>query len=208
VSPAAAWRVAAAVTSLVLAAPRPAQPIEVGLDRASVAAAVRLGRSDQRSREQFHQSYRIAVDDPVVREVDVVTEFRRVVQMTEEREGLRDATWDADRAVAAARGFKGIVDLRVALQFSPANTYRSVPAYTLVVYKRTGRRAQAIAVDVRTTPTYVNDQPAPAGTPVLGATLRGRLDAARLDASAPCIVAVLLDGKEVRRVVVDLGQIR
>lgn len=208
--PRAASRLAAACLLSVLPLPSVAAPVQVALDRAAVAEALRIGRSSGTvAHDPFHAAYRVPVDDPVVREVEVITEFRRLVQLTEERERLRDATWDETRAAQAVSSFRGLVDIVARLQFSPQNTYRSTPNYSLVVYGRErGGAAAILPVDSRTRPSYVAGQPAPPGTPILAATVTGTFEASRLAGSGHYLVGILLDGKEIRRVPLDLGSLR
>lgn len=204
---AAAASLAAGTLVAGLLLPRPAAPIQVGLDSAAIAEAVRIGRADGPTvLEPFHAAYRVDVDDPVVRRVEIVSEFRRVVQLTEERERLRDATWDAARAAEAARGVRGLLDLVVSLQFNPRNTYRSMPAYSVVLYDRAAGKITPI--DGRTQQAYVGGQPAPPGTPILSATVSATFDATRLDPSGQYLAGILLDGREVRRVAIDLARVR
>lgn len=205
----AAGRIAAACLLCTLALPPAAAPVQVGLDATAIAEAVRLGRSrDVASLDAFHAVYRIPIDDPVVRQIDILTEFRRIVQMTEEREGLRDSTWDAARAASAARAFRGLLEITVLLQFSPNNTYRTMPAYSVVIYGREARSAAIRPIDTRTTQAYVGRQPAPPGTPILSGTVTATFDATRLDASGHYVAAILLDGRETRRAPIDLGSVR
>lgn len=206
--PAAARRLAAACLLSLLVSPPVAAPIQVGLDRPAVADALRTGRSTAPAElDRFHDSYRIPVDDPVVRQVEIVSEFRRLVQLTEERERLRDATWDVARAADAARGFRGLIELAVFLQFSPQNTYRTMPAYSLAIYRRGGAGA-ILPIDSRTRQAYIGGQPAPPGTPILSGSVTATFDAGAVDPSGQYLVAILLDGREVRRVPVDLGSVR
>jgi hypothetical protein len=198
---------AAACLFVVLAAPPAASPADVNLDPAAIADAVRIGRSSQADLDRFHAAYRVDVDDAVIRRLEIVSEFRRLVQLTEERERLRDVTWDASRAAVAAREFRGRLDLVLDLAFSPANTFRTVPNYSLAVYRRGPARALA-PIDSWSNARYVAAQPAPPGTPILGATVTATFDASRLDLSSPCLVGIFLDGKEVRRVSIDLASVR
>ena len=183
-------------------------PQHTVLDTAAAADAVRIGRSSPSDLDAFHRAYRIAVDDPVIRQIDVVTPFRRLVQMTEERVRLRDATWDAARAAVAAQAFEGRVDLAIELEFSPANTYRTVPAYTVAVYRRGAPATALLPIDIRSAARYLSGQPAPPGTPILSATVTSTFDAAQIDSGSPVLVGIFLDDKEVRRVVVDLAALR
>ncbi len=207
----AAVRGAAAVACfcLGLAAPLPASPLEVGIDLPAIRDAVRLGMSQDEARlADFHAGYRVSIGDPVLRQLEIVSEFRRVVQMSEERSRLRDVTWDASRAERELRPTRGLVDLVLFLQFSPRNTYRSMPAYSLLIYQRGPRAAALEPVDSRTQQSYVSGQPAPPGTPILGATVQASFDAARLDPAGQYLVAILLDGREIRRVPIDLRALR
>jgi hypothetical protein len=207
VTKAAVARIGAACLVCAIGLPRAAGSIQVGLDPSAVAEAVRLARSsDAAALDSFHAGYRLLIDDPVVRRIDVLTEFRRVVQLTEEREGLRDATWNATRAESAARAFRGLLELQVFLQFSPKNTYRTMPAYSVVLYDRS--RAAIVPIDSRTTQAYVGAQPAPPGTPILAGTLTATFDATRLDPSGRYVAGIFLEGREVRRLEVDLASLR
>lgn len=198
------WQAWAACVLLTLLLPqRPSS----SLDAAAVAEAVRIGRSSASDRDRFHAGYRISIDDPVIRGVEIVTPFRRLVELTEERARLRDATWDEARAAVAARTFDGRLDLVLQLQFSPANTYRTVPGYSVVVYPRRGGPT-VLPLDTRATARYLSGQPAPPGTPILAAMVTCVFDPASLDSSSPVLVGILLDDKEVRRVAVDLSGLR
>lgn len=197
-------RTALAAASIVVAALEPslAGP-DQGLDRAAVTEAVRIGRTNSRN---FHAPYRIAVDDPVVRQIEVITPFRRIVQLTEEREGLRDATWDESRAAAAVRPFEGRLDVVMSLHFPPQNTYQSLPPYSLVIYDHGGGEIRP--VDTRSTSAYVGGQPAPPGTPILSGTVTLTFAARDLPSSGTVLAGLLLDGRESRRVAIDLDAIR
>ena len=198
--------VACLVLALVL--PPTVGAIDVSLDRAAVAQAVRIGQSAEPDLERFHSAYRVPVDDPVIRGVEVVSEFRRIVQLTEGRVRLRDATWDAARAGNAAREFSGRLDLVLQLQFSPANTYRTIPGYALALYPRSEPGSMLRPLDTRSVASYVSAQPAPPGTPILAATITATFDATQVDTSSPVLVGIFLDGKEIRRVPVDFGSMR
>jgi hypothetical protein len=178
------------------------------LDNADVADAVRVGHSSAGELDRFHAAYRVAVDDPVIRGVEIVTPFRHIVQVTEERIRLGDATWDTARAAVVGREFEGRLDLVVQLQFSPSNTYRTVPSYSVAIHRRDAQGGRLLPIDTRSAASYLAGQPAPPGTPILAATITSTFDAARVDTSSPVLVGIFLDGREVRRVTVDLGSVR
>jgi hypothetical protein len=83
-----------------------------------------------------------------------------------------------------------------------------MPAYSLVLYDRAGRSTTLLPIDSRTRQAYVGGQPAPPGTPILAATLTATFDTSRLDPSRQYLAGILLDGREVRRVAIDLGSVR
>jgi hypothetical protein len=207
VNRAAAVRLSAACTTLILACPLPTASLDIGLTARAAAEAFRVGRSGQAARDRFHAAYRTQVDDPVVVELDLVTEFRAVVLLTEERARLGDTSWTEERAAAAAGARRGRLELTATLRFNPRNTYRAVPGYSVAIYQRNAPRP-LLPIDSRTTPAYVAGQPAPPGTPILGATLVATFDASRLDPASRCLAAILLDGREVRRVPLDLAAVR
>jgi hypothetical protein len=179
------------------------------LDRAAIAEAVRIGQSSAAALEPFHARYRAIVDDPAITRIEVVTAFRRVVQLTEERARVGDTTWNASRAAAAVRPFEGRIDLVLQLQFSPANSYRAVPHYSRAIHQRGGNGSAVLTpIGTRSAAGYLSGQLAPPGTPILEATVTSTFDAAQVQTSSPVLVAVLLDGKEVRRVPVDLSNAR
>lgn len=206
---ATARHLAAAFLSCVVALPLSASPLQTNIDARAVEEAVRLGRSQDAGRlAAFHAAYRIPVDDAIIRQVEIVTEYRRVVQMTEERAGLRDLTWDAARAARELAPARGLASVVLDLQFSPQNTYRSMPSYSVAIYRRGPASSPIPPVDSATTQAYVSGQPAPPGTPILAARVEASFDASTLDPQGQYLLAVFLAGREVRRIPIDFGSVR
>jgi hypothetical protein len=185
--------------------------VEVGIDRAEVARAIAFARNASPDElTEFHASYRIPLDDPPHASLEIVTEFRRVVLAFEDARRRGDAGWGVEQAMSVLRNSGGRLSLVLQLSFDPRNTYRTLPGFELRLLMRPeeGGPAAVRPVDVRATPQYVEHQPAPPGTPILGGLFECTFDARDLDLRIPHVVAILENGSEVGRVPVDFARLR
>lgn len=205
----------------VLSAGAAAAAVQTPLTPRLVDEGLVLGKSAvERTHTAFHAPYRLTVARPPVDFIEVITPFRRVVLLTEQRVrsgergfGLRQAMDDPD--VQA-----GELELRVELTFHPLNTYVAVPAYDVALAGATGP-----AVEPRTfsrTPRYGPRfegpplvTPVPAfGTlpgssqPILGGTVTARFDLGLVNETGVYEVRISEKETEIARVRLDLSRLR
>ena len=70
---------------LVVAAIAPAFAINLQLSQADIERALTIARDRDKERARFHEPYITRLDGPFVEQIDIVTQFRRVVMTAEER---------------------------------------------------------------------------------------------------------------------------
>ncbi len=176
--------------------------------RVQIADAVALGISrDEARRAAFHERYVIRLGGPLVRSLEVVTEFRRAVLLAEERARMGEAAWPTRRAAAALAPYRGRLDIVLRLRFDPLNTYRAMPDVGVVIYPPVEGESPLQPSTLRATPENFAG-PVPPGTPIVAATVEAGFPLATLDLSRPFLVAVFLDGRELQRIPVDLAGLR
>jgi hypothetical protein len=200
------WRQAAALlAATVLAAPA-VRAIQRDLSTQELQRAIKTGGGSDAARARFHAAYLfpLRADDPAIEQLEVLTEFRRVVIEAEDRLRKGDHMFGAGQAAVAIRAWHDKVTIVLRLRFHPQNVLVTVPAYELAI----GERGPA-ALDVRRTPVYsltgTGQRP---GTPtaMYGATVEADFDVAAVGAG-PQTVRVVLQGREVARTTINFGQI-
>lgn len=179
----------------------------VALSQADVERAQHVARGTEAERARFHSRYIVTIGDATVPQIEIVTPFRRVVLVTEAH--LRKGDWlfaqsarSAEEAVGRSRD---LLSLAARVRFNPLNTFISVPPYELAI---AGSSGALVPLDTRTTPEFSPPFKGAAGkgTALLGASLEADVPASRVGAGS-LSVGVTLDGKEVVRAAVDLGQL-
>jgi hypothetical protein len=175
-----------------------------------IERAQQMARARDSERQQFHHRYVFDLHDDTVTQIEVVTEFRRLVLITEEH--IFRGDWLFSRSVTAAEQalapFRGMVTIRAAVRFNPLNTFITPPAYLLAISAGEAGAATAV-IDTQVTPQYSTPFKARGGKTVsslTGATLEANLPAAQLRQTSR-IVAVILDGKELARTTVEFGKL-
>ena len=198
---------------------------ERSLDLPLINAATALGESRVESvRTEYHRPYRVLVALPPIDYIDVVTPFRRIVRIAEDRVrsgGRPLGQWDT---LAAAGDRAGLVDFVVELTFHPLNAYVNVPLYEVELVPQPlvpSRPARILPAQVHRTPRFgarVDGTPPLSpnvplnvlGTsePMLGGTVVAGFDALGLESAGMYEVVVKDQGKELARVRVNLGSLR
>ncbi len=187
----------------------PASPADTQLDRAAVEHAIAIGRGPERAYQAFEEPYRLRLGGPTFVELEIVTEFRRVVLAARQRALVGDSTWGYEEALDALRPYRGRLTFILRVALPPQNVDYRLPAFDMVVYPPPGRGSGPLsALDVRRLPQYVAGQLAPPGSPVLGGLIEQSFDARALDPRGSCLVGLFAEGKEVQRVPVDLATVR
>lgn len=181
----------------------------IGASAIAEAVAIGFDRGGGARHAAFHEPYVLRHGGAVLRSLEVVTEFRRVVLLAEERLRRGDASWDARAAAEALAPYRGRLDLVLHLRFSPQNTFRSMPPVDVTIYPRAAAKAPGLQpLHVEATPSNLAGPVPPAGTPILAATVEAAFPASSLDFQATYLVAVSIDGREVERVPLDLSRLR
>lgn len=220
-------RAAGTVLALALLHLTPIRAIDLNLDREAIDQAIVFGRQATRSeRQAFHDGYlRTPATD--VRRVSVVTEYRRVVLLMEEKRRILDRNYGVRQMTEALGPWRGLVEVIVELQFHPQNTYVRVPAVDvlLVPLDAPGEPMPLVADDTDRQPRFglfweptPVDAPwwpfPPPNTPILGGAepLTGGWVHARFAARSLTRgryeVAVKNGGESLGRVQFDFGAIR
>lgn len=196
--------------------------LETALPPRLIDEALVLGQSRIESvRARFHQPYRLQVGRPPFDYVDVVTPFRRVVLITEERTNLGIRGFTNREAAAALGAGAGAVEVRVEMTFHPQNVFIGVPGYDveLMVVSTAARvmpreltRIPRFGVRIESAPL-----PAPAGAlpnqaggsmPVTGGTIVATFPVGTLEAAGVYDVVVSEMRKELARVRVNFAALR
>lgn len=175
-----------------------------------IERAQALARARDAERQQFHQRYVINLKDPVVAQIEVVTEFRRLVLLAEEHVFRGD--WMFTRSIRAAedalKPTRGLITLRAQVRFNPLNTFIEPPAYAFAV----GAPAPASPLGALATqlmPQYSVPFRTREGrdlSSLLGVNLEANVPADRIGQTAQA-VGVTLDGKEIARAVIDFTKL-
>ena len=220
-------RAAGAALALSLLSLAPIGAVDVNLDREAIDQALVFGRQATRGeRHAFHDGY-LRTPATEVRRVSVVTEYRRVVLLMEEKMRVLDRNYGMRQMTEALRPWRGLVEIIVELQFHPHNTFVRVPPVDvlLVPLDQPGHPMPLVADATDRQPRFglfweptPVDAPwwpfPPPNTPILGGTepLTGGWVHARFEAAGLTggryEVAVKNGGESLGRVQFDFGAIR
>ena len=173
----------------------------IGGDQIERALAVARGRESDR--QQFHRRYVIDLQNQTVTQIEIVTEFRRLVMIAEEHTFRGDWMFTRGRRAAedAIKPFQGVVTLKARVRFSPLNTFIESPPYTLAVDDG--------AVDTQLSPEYstpVKTKDRKTLSSLIGVTLEATVPAA-LFGQRMKTVGVLLDGKDQGHTAYDFARL-
>jgi hypothetical protein len=181
----------------------------LSMSGADIERAQQVARSRDSEREQFHRRYVFDLHDATVTQLEVITEFRRLVLVTEEH--ILRGDWLFSRgtrlAEQALAPFHGVVTLRGAVRFNPMNTYITPPPYVFAM-GGPSVAASLTPLDTQVMPQYSTPFKARGGKTVsslIGASLEADVPAVQL-AQTTRIVAVFLDGKELARASVEFAR--
>ena len=226
-TPRATKRAAGAALLVALLHLTPIRAIDLNLDREAIDQAIVFGRQATRSeRQAFHDGY-LRTPATEVRRVSVVTEYRRVVLLMEEKRRILDRNYGVRQMTEALRPWRGLIEIIVELQFHPQNTYVRVPSVDvlLVPLDAPGEPMPLVADDTDRQPRFglfweptPVDAPwwpfPPPNTPILGGAepLTGGWVHARFEARGLTRgryeVAVKNGGENLGRVQFDFGAMR
>ena len=105
------------------------------LDVTGIQSAFRMAKSPQAERTRFHAPYLLPGTVDTIERLEVITEFRRLVLLTEERLAAGDWSFSSDtRAAATAlQPWKDMVAIRARIRFHPHNLYTWIPPITILI---------------------------------------------------------------------------
>ena len=173
-----------------------------------IERALAMARGREAERQQFHSRYLFNLTDPTVTQIEVITEFRRLVLIAEDHVLHGDFMFTrgvraGEQALAPTRG---MLTLRAQIRFSPLNTFVVLPDYGLSV---SGPSGALIPVDTHSTPQYSNpfkNRQGKTVTSLMGATIESDVPSADIGQTERA-VAVTLDDKEIARIGVDFRRL-
>ena len=174
------------------------------MTQAEMERALSIGRAFDAERARFHKPYMLAIADPTVEQIEVVTEFRRVVMFAEEQIRHGDHMFGLRQTEPAMRPWHGKLTIAARLRFHPMNTFRASPPYDITVGAPPIPR-----LDTRRTSLYAlaSSQKPATPTPLTGAIVEVDFDAQTVG-QAVRQVRVVLEGKEVLRTMVDFATLQ
>jgi hypothetical protein len=195
-------------TACVLAAEPLAGVTEVLTDR-DVSNAFAIANGSEATRTAFHTPYLVPVNQPVIDRLEVVTEFRRLVLAAEEQ--LKSGNWMMARGGFDAKGRRlmdvlrpaaGQVSIRARLRFHPQNSYKTLPAFDILVGEPT-----LLALNTARTPHMETVHTDAQGSfdVITGATIETFYNAPTI-ADRVLPVRMIFEEKEFGRVSVDFSR--
>jgi len=194
---------------------------EPTLDRRLIDDAIAIGQSRiEAVRTRYHQPYRIQVARLPIDYIDIVTPFRRVALLADERARAGDRLCQRE-AIAASGDRSRLVEFLVEMTFHPLNVFIGVPAYD-VELKAAASVTPIKPLQVSRIPRFgarIEGVPLPSpspaapnlpggGQPLVGGTIAAGFGAGVLSPNGVYEVVVSEKGKELARALVNLAALR
>lgn len=175
------------------------------LTPSEIEAVLAVARGDAAGRARFHAPYIVSLTHPTLERVEVVTERRRLLLIAEEKlaGGDRLFAFGTLRAEEALRPWRGRLTIAAHLRFPPQNAYAMAPPVE-VRLRGAGGDVPRLTTASETILGLASGV-AGAALPVVGAKGEARFDDTSATRAAREAV-VLLDGRELARVAVDLSR--
>ncbi len=195
---------------------------EQTLDRRLIDDAISVGQSRiEAVRTRYHEPYRIQVARPPIDYIDIVTPFRRVALLAEER-AQAGGRLSQREAIALLGDRSTLVEFLVEMTFNPLNVLVGVPAYDVELataaaavtridplqigrIPRFGARLERVPLPSR----FVGAPSLPGESqPMLGGTIVATFSAGALNPNGVYEVVVSEKERELARARVDVGTLR
>ena len=187
---------------LLMSTTSAAMKIDISLQ--DIDRALAIARSRDSDRARFHAPYVQEIKTAFIERAELITEFRRVVLLAEERASTGDRRfgYSTTQANEALKVWRRRVAVRARVRFHPQNNYVDVPPVNIVAdgHERAligVRREPVLALPPGRTGEFV---------PVLGAVVEGVFEAEALGQARREFV-ISLEGKELGRVTFNLASI-
>jgi len=188
-----------------------ADAVNVALTQSDTQRALRLAGATETARAQFHSPYVIAVKGSGIREMQVLTEFRRTVLAAED--ALKRGDWAVAQGARSLTGhsvddavkpWRGKVTITADLQLEAMHTYVAVPNCEVMM----GGMPVVPSIDRRTSPRsslpYSNR--GTMTTSLVGAVLEADFDATAVGTTSRDAV-VMCEGRDVARTTIDFSRL-
>ena len=194
---------------------------EQTLDRRLIDEAIGVGQSGiEAVRTRYHEPYRIQVARPPIDYIDIVTPFRRLALLAEERARAGGRLFQSE-AIALLGERSALVEIFVEMTFHPLNAFVGVPAYDVELttaapvaridplrigrIPRFGARLEGVPP-----PSLFAGAPILPGVaqPMLGGTIVATFSGGALNPSGVYEVVVREKERELARARVDVGTLR
>ena len=213
----------ALLPALILTAAVGLPAFERTLTPDTVAEAIGLGQSridDVRTR--FHSPYRVAVGQPPVDFVEVVTPFRRVALDAEAHAAAGGRLYGQREALLLLGDDPTRIDFIVELTFHPMNTYLGIPDYAVTLAPAASatavRQPKTIARIPRFGPRVAGSTPQypvvptpgvrNGSQPLLGSSIVATFDGQAIEERMAYILTIAENGKELARSRIDFSALR
>jgi len=177
--------------------------INADLSDADIRRAIGIAVGPRTAGVRFHVPYILAVKDPLVERLEVITEFRRFVLASEEQTAL--GNWTSARGGYDMKGRTlkdnlqgrhGQVSIKLRARFHPHHWYSFLPAIDILIGE-----PSFLALDVVRTPLLADGSAS-----MTGAVIEAAFNAPSFhDRSLP--VRIVMDGEELTRVDVDFSKL-
>jgi hypothetical protein len=183
-----------------------ARAIDLDVSPVDVRDALTLAGGPKADRAAFHKPYVVATPAPTVESIEIITEFRRLVKIAEERIADGDPFFVQNMIAVqeAMAPFRKRVSIIAHLQFHPLNTYAVGPPVDvslLDVFAELPRDD----LKMETLFGLASGKPGQP-LPVVGARAEAIFDATIVGQRYRTVL-VRLEGKDVARVTVDFGRL-
>jgi hypothetical protein len=186
------------VALAIALAPAVSGAIDLDIDRGDIDRAQKLARGTNSSRPSFHAPYVVPVNEPVVEKIEVVTEFRRMVRITEDRlrSGDRLFAFGSRAAEEALRPWRRRVSIVAHMRFGFQTRYMTMPPGAMTIE---GPPTDVASIDVINLGIFNENT-------LVGGTIEAVFDAASVGQTARS-VSVRVDRTTRTRVFIDFGRL-
>lgn len=190
-----------AVAAGLLVAVMPLAAVDLDVTAQDIDRALTIARSRESERARFHAPYVQIIQAPVLEKAEIVTEYRRVVLIAEERgrKGDRTFGYSVSQAAQVLAPWKRRISMVARLRFHPQNNYVNAPKIEIALDGNAEALLEVLLEPVLSAPSGQAGE----RLPVLGAVAEGVFDAVQVGQGVRQFV-VRVDGREVARVTFDL----
>jgi hypothetical protein len=190
-------RTLAGALALLLVAP--VHAINLNPSVADAERALAIARDREAGRARFHASYITRPGDPFLESIEIVTEYRRIVLLAEERARRGDYlfSYSSRSVLNALEPWRDRVSVIARVRFHPLNTYVALPRIDMSIDGAQGDQARVGVLKEPIVPIGLT--PPGEHVPLLGAVVEG-VFVASLIGQTDRVVSIGVDGKEVARV--------